>query len=212
MTPAERVAQRTWYTLGRANQLRVRFGEESLTDLLLLDMLPHQHTRGFLVVPPTKRDEGWCGADLLVAVRHQTGRWSLYALQAKKLYPEDRYRMLDRVSKSRTQLGKLECFARRYLALPLYLLYNHTNTVEPSEHWHCRQPFAERQLGCTLVPSCHSKAALCVAPRAHSAAIPPSSRLASPAPRRSRYSRGFIHGLRGRWFSSSATRPAPIPL
>ncbi len=129
MTPAERVAQRTWYTLGRANQLRVRFGEESLTDLLLLDMLPHQHTRGFLVVPPTKRDEGWCGADLLVAVRHQTGRWSLYALQAKKLYPEDRYRMLDRVSKSRTQLGKLECFARRYLALPLYLLYNHTNTV-----------------------------------------------------------------------------------
>ncbi|MDE2975013.1 MAG: transglycosylase SLT domain-containing protein, partial [Gemmatimonadota bacterium] len=40
-------------------------------------------------------------------------------------------------------------------------------------------------------------AALCVAPRANSAAIPPSSRLASPAPRRSRCSGGFIHGLLG---------------
>ena len=34
-----------------------------------------------------------------------------------------------------------------------------------------------------------------VAPRANSVAIPPSERLASPAPRRSRHSRGFIHGL-----------------
>ena len=38
-------------------------------------------------------------------------------------------------------------------------------------------------------------AALCVAFRANSAAIPPSKRLASPAPRRSRCSCGFIHGL-----------------
>ena len=38
-------------------------------------------------------------------------------------------------------------------------------------------------------------AALCVAPRANSAAIPLSSRLASPAPRRSRCSGGFIHEL-----------------
>ena len=44
---------------------------------------------------------------------------------------------------------------------------------------------------------CHSKASLCVAPRANSSAILPSSRLASPAPRRSRCSRGFIHGLLG---------------
>jgi len=38
-------------------------------------------------------------------------------------------------------------------------------------------------------------ASLGVAPRANSAAIPPSSRLASPAPHRSRCSRGFIYGL-----------------
>ncbi len=37
--------------------------------------------------------------------------------------------------------------------------------------------------------------ALCVAPRANSAAIPLSSRLASPVPHRSRCSRGVVHGL-----------------
>ena len=39
------------------------------------------------------------------------------------------------------------------------------------------------------------KASLCVAPRANSPAIPLSSRLASPAPHRSRCSGGSIHGL-----------------
>jgi len=42
MTPAERFAQRTWSMLGLAKQLRARFGEETLTDLLVLDMLPQE--------------------------------------------------------------------------------------------------------------------------------------------------------------------------
>jgi len=40
-------------------------------------------------------------------------------------------------------------------------------------------------------------ASLCAAPRARSAATGPSSRLAAPAPRRSRCAGGFIHGLLG---------------
>ncbi len=155
MTPAERVAQRTWYNLGHAEQLRARFGEETLTDLLVVDMLPSQRARGFWLAATTKRQEHRWGADLLVVVRHPTGRWSSLALQAKKLYPDDRYRMLNRVTESLNQLTKLERFARQHRALPLYLLYNHTTTVEHSEHWHCGQPFAECQLGCTLVPSWH---------------------------------------------------------
>ena len=155
MTPAERVAQRTWSTLGRAKRLRARFGEETLTDLLVLDMLPHQRARGFWLIPPTKHDEGWCGADLLVAVRHPTGHWSRFALQAKKLYPNDNYPMLNGGRKCARQLDKLERFARQLHALPLYLLYNHSNNAQRSEHWHCSQPFAVGQLGCTLVPSWH---------------------------------------------------------
>ena len=155
MTPAERVAQRTWSTLGCAQQLRVRFGEETLTDLLVLDMLPHQRTRGFWLSPTTKHAEHRHGADLLVAVRYHTGRWSRFALQAKKLYPNDKYPMLNGGPKCHSQLDKLDVFARQLHALPLYLLYNHSNTVQPSKHWHCSQPFDVGQLGCTLVPSWH---------------------------------------------------------
>ena len=153
MTPAEYVAQRTWSILGRAKALRARFGEESLTDLLVLDMLPHQRARGFWLSPTTKQEEASCGADLLVAVRHRTGRWSRFVLQAKKLYPGDDYRMLNGGQKCFEQLDKLERCARQLRALPLYLLYNHTNSAQASQHWRCTQPFAAEQLGCTLVPS-----------------------------------------------------------
>ena len=155
MTPAESVAHRTWSILGRARALRSRFGEESLTDLLVLDMLPYQHARGFWLSPTTKHEEASCGADLLVAVRHPTGRWSRLALQAKKLYTEDNYRMLNGGRKCFEQLRKLERCARHLRALPLYLLYNHTNGALASQHWRCPQPFAVEQLGCTLVPSWH---------------------------------------------------------
>ena len=74
MTPSELVAQRTWILLGRAKALRAPFGEESLTDLLVLEMLGHHRARGFSLQPTTKQQEASCGADLLVAVRHGTGR------------------------------------------------------------------------------------------------------------------------------------------
>ena len=164
MTPSERVAQRTWSTLGRSQQLRVRFGEETLTDLLVLDMLPHQRTRGFWLSPTTKHTEHWSGADLLVAVRYPTGRWSRFAIQAKKLYPNDKYPMLNGGRKCASQLDKLERFAQQFHALPLYLLYNHSNTAQPSKHWHCSQPFDVGQLGCTLVPSWHIRRMICSPP------------------------------------------------
>ena len=155
MTPAEHVAQRTWSTLGRANRLHARFGEETLTDLLVLDMLPHRRARGFWLLPTTKKAEASCGADLFVAVRHRTGRWSRFALQAKKLYLNGDYRTLNGGLKCAGQLHKLEQFAQQLCALPLYILYNHSSTAQPSKHWHCLQPFEEDQLGCTLVPSWH---------------------------------------------------------
>ena len=155
-TPAARFAQRTWSTLGHAKQLQAPFGEETLTDLLVLDMLPHRRARGFWLSSTTKRAEHRCGADLLVAVRQQTGRWSRFALQAKKLNPNDnRYPALAYVSRSTEQLDKLERFARQLHALPLYLLYNHSDTARCSKHWHCLERFDVGQLGCTLVPSWH---------------------------------------------------------
>ena len=161
MTPAERVADRTWSMLGQAKELRVRFGEETLTDLLVLDMLSHTHglAKGFQLEQTTKLQESQRGADLVVIVRHPTGRCSRLALQAKKLFLEDdRYRSFGDVGKSIAQLEKLEKYAQEISALPLYLLYNHSRTAQYPEHWHCcrgSSSFDVGQLGCTLVPSRH---------------------------------------------------------
>ena len=167
MTPAERVAERTWSMLGRAKELRARFGEETLTDLLVLDMLSHTHglAKGFQLEleQTTRLKESQCGADLLVIARHPTGRLFQLALQAKKLFPEeDRYQSFDAVTKSKAQLKTLEQFAQQNSALPLYLLYNHSDTAKVSKHWNCCQPsFDVDQLGCTLVPSRHILQLLC---------------------------------------------------
>ena len=155
-TPAARFAQRTWSMLGLAKELRARFGEETLTDLLVLDMLPHEQARGFRLDPTTKLEESQWGADLLVAVRHPNRRCSRLVLQAKKLFTEDdTYRSFRAVTKSIAQLDKLEQCAQQHSALPLYLLYNHSSTAQESKHWHCPLDFDVGQLGCTLVPSWH---------------------------------------------------------
>ena len=79
-----------------------------------------------------------------------------YAVQAKKLYPDDRYAGLNSGPRTRAQLGKLNRFARQIHAVPLYLLYNHSDTAS-GRHWHCDRPFDVDQLGCTLVPSWYVK-------------------------------------------------------
>ena len=155
MTPAESVAELTLSALGLANQFPARFGEETLTDLLVLSMLPHRRAKSFRLLPTSNGAESSCGADLFVAVRHRTRRWSRLVLQAKKLYSNNDYRMLNGGDKCISQLEDLEWFARQLFALPLYLLYNHSNSVQCSQHWHCSQRFTESQLGCTLVPSWH---------------------------------------------------------
>ena len=155
MTPAEFVAQRAWSILGRARALDARFGEESLTDLLVLDMLAYQRARSFRLNPTTKHQEAALGADLFVAVRHWTGRWSRLALQAKKLFPSEKYEGLGGRRKCGKQLRKLERCARQLRALPLYLLYNYTTSAQLSQYWRCPMSFTADQLGCTLVPSWH---------------------------------------------------------
>ena len=155
MTPAEFVALRTWSILRRVQVLGASFGEESLTDLIVLDMLPHQRARSFRLIPTTKRQEASFGADLFVAVQHRPGRWSGFALQAKKLFPNGRYKALDGSPKCVNQLKKLEQCARQLGVLPLYLLYNCTNDAQLRQYWSCPLPFVADQLGCTIVPSWH---------------------------------------------------------
>lgn len=155
MTPAERIASDTWRRLGQADLLGARLGEETLTDLLVLDMLPHQRTNAFSIHHPTKQKESLIGADLLLCIRYACGAGRRLALQAKKLYPTGRYDALTHKDASGAhQIDLLDRFARRWGAVPAYLLYNHVNPLPPStSYWQCCRPHKAEQLGCTLVPT-----------------------------------------------------------
>ena len=155
MTPAERVASQTWHRLHWAHLFGARIGEETITDLLVLDMLPHQRMNAFSILHPTKREESRIGADLLVCIRYPSGFGRHLAVQAKKLYASGRYEALGhRDASGIWQIDKLGKFARTWCAVPVYLLYNHLGG-KPCQrrHWHCCRTYDIEQLGCTLVPS-----------------------------------------------------------
>ncbi len=155
MTPAERIASDTWRRLGQADLLGARLGEETLTDLLVLDMLPHRSMNAFSIHHPAKPQESLIGADLLICIRYLGGLGRRLALQAKKLYPTGRYDALDHKDTSGTrQIDKLDRFARSWGAIPAYLLYNHVDPLPfHAPYWYCCRDRVAEQLGCTLVPS-----------------------------------------------------------
>ena len=153
MTPAAKISSDTWRRLSLAQSLGSRFGEETITDLLVLEMLQYQRSNAFRVFHPNKILESKWGADLLVWILRRSGGSRFLAIQAKKLYPSGRYEALNHRSSSGVrQIDLLEDFACQFNAIPLYLLYNYPDSQERRSYWHCCKPVVPEQLGCTLVP------------------------------------------------------------
>lgn len=162
MTPAERISSDTWNRLKQARSLDVRLGEETLTDLLLLDLRAHESSYRIYVFQIPRWHEALFGTDLEIFVRDRDGSTYLYAIQAKKIdhsprNPPDRYRQI-----GKRQLDLLESFANNFDAIPCYLLYNFASSSpcsSPTRYWHCcdcsccRSGCEDSQFGCTLAPS-----------------------------------------------------------
>ena len=136
----------------------VRFGEETITDIMMLDLNRQGLTRAIFVQTPKSKEalagtdfEWWLGSDA-------TG-WIRLAVQAKKIHlGSGRYPNLKHPVKGVSQIDLLEQFAARQGAIPLYCLYNYTDIADSSRHWHCCQrPFQEEELGCTITPSSNIK-------------------------------------------------------
>ena len=158
-TIAERIAESTWNRLRGAQRLReaqrlyVRLGEETLTDLLILDFLVSA-PNNIKFFQTTKPQEAVQGTDLVVCVRRSANKADIYAVQAKRLGVAGRYDSLNHRSGNRHQINILEDYAGESKAIPLYLLFNHVDDEDlKAEYWHCCQQADKRQFGCTLVPS-----------------------------------------------------------
>ena len=132
----------------------VRLGEETITDLLMLD-LNRQKLPSVRFIQTSRADEASQGTDFEWWVGAHGRGWFRFAIQAKKLHVQSaRYRGLTYASKGKTQITRLEEYAKTNRAKPLYCLYNYSDQVDPSQHWHCCQrPFQIEELGCTITPS-----------------------------------------------------------
>ena len=156
MHPAERIAVNTWGRLKQSRKLRTRLGEETLTDLLVLDFVRLMDRRARLF-QSTKIQESKRGTDLEIRIHAGGNRAIAFAIQAKKLHRDERYRGFKTTVKSSNslQLKMLEDYAEAVCAVPIYLLYNYVCRDELGRYWNCRGcPDEEvEQLGCTVVPS-----------------------------------------------------------
>ncbi len=153
-TVAERIAESTWNRLRGARNLGVRLGEETLTDLLVLDFLVSKPSN-IKFFQTTKPQEAVQGTDLVVCVRRDANKADIYAVQAKRLSVTRRYDSLNHWSgqTQQRQIDVLERYAEEQKAIPLYLLFNYVDD-QSATRWHCcRQTIDKRQFGCTLVPS-----------------------------------------------------------
>ena len=154
----EQLAAATWQRLEHARRFDVRLGEETLTDILALE-LARSHSPHVKLLQTKKADEAVNGTDILMKIRI-SGRVHAFAIQAKKIGRlKEQYRSLNAPAGStgRRQIDVLEFYATQIKARPMYLLYNHINALNSGiwrpPVWHCCRSLDQEQMGCTLVPA-----------------------------------------------------------
>lgn len=158
VTALEVLATDTWGRLEDSRRLGIRFGEETITDLLLLD-LGRKHSSGSQVLQTPKVDESKRGTDWEWWIGSRQRGWLRMAIQAKKMdVPNARYKQLGHKvghkAGSELQIDVLERYAIANRAIPMYCLYNHVEGSVASSGWRCCDPCVEiSQLACTITTS-----------------------------------------------------------
>ncbi len=166
MTPAKRISIDTWERIKQSWDYNVRLGEETLTDLLILDLARYT-PEGVRLFQTPKVQEARNGTDMEIII-NIGGRSIALSIQAKKLYRSGRYdHLYARVSGTNThQIDILESYSRHTGAIPVYLLYNSSVDVAwekegqlcrrlALQHGHrfCSTISNIQHLGCTIAPS-----------------------------------------------------------
>ena len=82
MTPAEQIAEDTWGRLKQSWEVKVRLGEETLTDLLILDFTRLMENRTKLF-QSTKIQESRRGTDLEIRIHAGGNRAAAFAVSVR---------------------------------------------------------------------------------------------------------------------------------
>lgn len=149
----ESLSRDTWERLRHSLEFDVPQGEETITDLNLLE-IRRSGVRGVRVWKCPKGQEAKTGLDWEWFIGSDTVGWLRYAVQAKKLKLDTKiYDKLSHKVRKRLQAEILESYAEANDAVPLYCLYNYVGGAAPfNKYWHCNDDVESEQLGCTLTP------------------------------------------------------------
>ncbi len=154
----EELAQSTWTRLGLSWDYNISQGEETITDLLQLEIarFGSPHVR---VLKTTKAFEAQSGVDWEWWIGDDRSGWLRFVIQAKKIGADGRYHALKHRVKlpggrKLYQHNLLKRYAQDNGAILLYCLFNHIRLSDFNEtrHWHCSSAADPAQLGCTLAP------------------------------------------------------------
>lgn len=151
----ENLASDTWERLRDSYSLKISQGEETITDLLLLE-LKRSNCPNIKMIKSSHENEATQGTDWEWWIGDNLNGWVRLAVQAKKVdlnslrYPG----LTKKVGPNNTyQVDILEQFAQINNALPVYCLYNYLRLNNLINYWHSSLPFDKKQLGCTITPS-----------------------------------------------------------
>ena len=155
-------ARYTWQRLSYVNDSYnsrglmgpVRFGEETITDLMMMDL----YTQGSTVAmfeQTTKRKESVSGTDFELWLGTEQLGWFRFAIQAKKLNVRTgRFASLSQSNSHGEQIKLLENFSDHNRAASLYCLYGYDDKATEHEHWRCCTGVPDvGELGCVVTPS-----------------------------------------------------------
>jgi hypothetical protein len=147
----EKLSASTWGRLRDAEAYGISQGEETLTDINLLDIVKLKSPQVRVVKTPKNKEKDK-GTDWEWWFGNNNIGWLRYAVQAKKIdYKTQNYKVLNHKVDGKPQIDILETYSRVNMAIPLYCFYNYVEE-DVSEYWKCNLPFDNHQLGCTITP------------------------------------------------------------
>jgi hypothetical protein len=150
----EDITRRIWTDINLSNRYNTLYGEETITDSILLE-LAKQNYFNIRILQTPKPLEATQGTDWEWYVGSYTYGWVRYAIQAKKLNPKSNtYDSLNhkvgQPPNDDFQINLLRTFANTNGAVPLYNFYNYFPTATAADHWQCSKTFDRELLGWTF--------------------------------------------------------------
>lgn len=160
----EKLSKEVWKNIFLAKKYGILYGEETITDYLLLE-LSKLDLFNIRILQLPKVEEANKGADWEWFVGSKHYGWIRFAIQAKKLNLKDgSYSSLNhKVGKppnQSSQFAILEKYSKTNKVIPFYSFYNYFEQAEVPRHWHCSEPFDKELLGWTFTTLSNVKKAL----------------------------------------------------